>query len=135
MREVGEVLSESARREVSSQLNSRSNIGKRLGHGTSHTDLQLILMLWVVPTLHSETFHQFVTGESDGQVLTFLAVFEGRGVWRGATEGRQFDNDGFDVKALQKLAEGELSPESEYIELEGHAQIGHCNAWRLEATS
>ena len=77
------------------------------------------------PYVAHETFHQFVTGESDGQVLTFLAVFEGRGlVWRGATEGRQFDNDGFDVKALQKLAEGELSPESEYIELEDTRRLG-----------
>ena len=77
------------------------------------------------PYVAHETFHQFVTGESDGQILTFLAVFEGRGlVWRGATEGRQFDNDGFDVKALQKLAEGELSRESEYIELENTRRLG-----------
>ena len=70
------------------------------------------------PYVAHETFHQFVTEKGKGQILAFLAVFEGRGlVWRGATEGRQFDNDGFDVNDLQKLAEDEVSPDSEYIEL------------------
>ncbi len=77
------------------------------------------------PYVAHETFHQFVTEKGEGMVLAFLAVFEGRGlVWRGATEGRQFDNDGFDVKALQELAEGEVSPESEYVELKDSRRLG-----------
>ncbi len=77
------------------------------------------------PYVAHETFHQFVTGESGGKIRAFLAVFEGMGfVWRGATEGRQFDDDGFDVEVLKRLAEGDISPESEYIELEDTRRLG-----------
>ena len=77
------------------------------------------------PYVAEETLHQFVTGESGGQVLVFLAVFEGSGlVWRGATEGRQFDKDGFDIGAFQRLAEGEPTPESEFIELDDTRRLG-----------
>ena len=55
----------------------------------------------------------------------FLFLIGGRGAaWKGATEGRQVDAEGFDLEKLKQLFAGEQFPESEFIELEDNRRLG-----------
>ena len=77
------------------------------------------------PYVVHELLHQYYGDQERGRILLFLAIFGGEGVvWKGATEGRQVDEEGFDLRTLKQRFAGEESPESEYIELEDNRKLG-----------
>ena len=77
------------------------------------------------PYVAHEHLSQGVSGPSTVQVLFFLVVVGGKGVaWKGATEGRRLDEDGFDYEALIQHLSSEESPSIERIELQDKRKLG-----------
>ncbi len=77
------------------------------------------------PYVVSEILHHYHRGRSGGQLLFFLIMFDGEGAaWKGATQGRQFEEDGFDYKTLEQHIAGDESPEMEFIELQEKRRLG-----------
>ena len=77
------------------------------------------------PYVVYELLHQYYGEQERSKILLFLAMIGGEGVvWKGATQGRQVDEEGIDLRTLKQRLAGEESPEAEYIELEDKRKLG-----------
>ena len=84
------------------------------------------------PYVSSERLRQRSRGQTRGWPFSFLMMHDGRGlVWRGETEGKQFENAQGTIVELESLIEsierqeaGEESAETELVELQDKRRLG-----------
>ena len=77
------------------------------------------------PYVANELLHQYDLGQISAQVLFFLVIVDGKGVaWKGATQGRRLDEDGFDYEALIQHLLSEENPSIERFELQDKRRLG-----------
>ena len=76
------------------------------------------------PFVVSEQLYQYREEQGGAQTLLVLAIFEGDGLaWKGVTQGKQFEEGGLDRGTLSQLTIGDVSPESEFIELQDERRL------------
>ncbi len=77
------------------------------------------------PCAAGELLFQNLDERKTGKALVFLLMVFGTGVaWKGATQGRQFDGDGFDYELVRQQLAGGESEEAELITLGDNRKLG-----------
>ena len=77
------------------------------------------------PCVAGELLFQRHKERKGGKVLLFLMMVLGTGVvWKGASQGRQVDEDGFDYELATQQWSGDESEEAELISLEDKRKLG-----------
>ena len=77
------------------------------------------------PYVTDELLNQVNLELDSFRLLHFLLVVDGVGVaWKGATQGRLLDEDGFDYKSLMQHRSGEESSAIDFFELQDKRRLG-----------